>query len=110
MHDVVENFAGVDARDSHFWRAWRNAYPFITVGALWEAVAHLGIFPVQFFPPLETIGATFARLMASAFCRIMLSTRSCGSPPVLRWLLASASRRACSWAARAGRKIFCCRW
>jgi NitT/TauT family transport system permease protein len=65
MHDVVENFAGVRARDSYFWRAWRNAYPFITVGALWEAVAHLGIFPVQFFPPLETIGATFARLMAS---------------------------------------------
>jgi len=65
MHDVVENLAGVGARDNRFWRVWRNAYPFIIVGALWEAVAHLGIFPVQFFPPLETIGAAFARLTAS---------------------------------------------
>ena len=32
------------------------------VGALWEAVAHLGFFPAQFFPPLETIAAAFVRL------------------------------------------------
>src|ERR1700745_1069966 len=65
MHDVVENFLGAGARDSHFWRAWRNAYPFIIVGPLWETVAHLAIFPVLFFPPLETIGAALARLTAS---------------------------------------------
>lgn len=66
MHDVVENFAAAGVRDSHpFWRAWRNTYPFIVVGALWEAIAHLGIFPVQFFPPLESIAAAFARLCAS---------------------------------------------
>jgi len=68
MHDVVqsENFAAAGARDSHpFWRAWRNVFPFIVVGGLWEAVAHLGVFPVQFFPPLESIAAAFARLTAS---------------------------------------------
>ena len=66
MHDVVENFTADGARDSQLiWRAWRNTYPFIVVGALWEAVAHLGIFPAQFFPPLETIAAAFARLSAT---------------------------------------------
>ncbi len=68
MHDVVQsgNFVAAGARDNHlFWRAWRNAYPFIVVGAVWEAVAHLGIFPAQFFPPLETIAAAFARLTAN---------------------------------------------
>jgi len=66
MHDVIENLTGDGARDSQLiWRAWRNTYPFIVVGALWEAVAHLGIFPAQFFPPLETIAAAFVRLSAS---------------------------------------------
>ena len=68
MHDVVESgrFAAAGSRDSRFFRrAWRNTYPFIVVGALWEAVAHLGIFPVQFFPPLESIAAALARLSAS---------------------------------------------
>jgi NitT/TauT family transport system permease protein len=68
MHDVIEtgNFAAAGARDGHlFWRVWRNAYPFIVVGALWEAVAHFGIFPAQFFPPLETIAAAFVRLSAT---------------------------------------------
>lgn len=68
MHDVLENgnLAAAVARGSGaFSRAWRNAYPFIVVGAVWEAVAHLGVFPVQFFPPLETIAAAFARLSAS---------------------------------------------
>jgi NitT/TauT family transport system permease protein len=41
---------------------WRNALPFAVVGAIWETVAHLGLFPVQFFPTLETIGATFVHL------------------------------------------------
>jgi NitT/TauT family transport system permease protein len=43
-------------------RAARNAFPFIVVGAAWETMAHLGLFPAQFFPPLVTIAATFARL------------------------------------------------
>ena len=45
--------------------AWRNACPFVVVGALWEVVAHLGIFPAQFFPTLESIAARFAQLTAS---------------------------------------------
>ena len=43
----------------------RNALPFLVVGAIWEAVAHLGVFPAQFFPPLETVAATFVRLTLS---------------------------------------------
>jgi len=44
---------------------WRNALPFVVVGAIWETVAHLGLFPAQFFPTLEAIGATFVRLTLS---------------------------------------------
>jgi len=44
---------------------WRNALPFVVVGAIWETVAHLGLFPVQFFPTLETIGTTFVQLTIS---------------------------------------------
>jgi len=64
MHDVVDHLAppqlGVDA--GLFRRAARNGLPFVVVGALWEAVAHLGLFPAQFFPSLETVAATFVRL------------------------------------------------
>ncbi len=66
MHDVLEHFPAASVRGSGaLAQAWLNAFPFIVVGAVWEAVAHLGIFPAQFFPPLETIAATFARLTAS---------------------------------------------
>jgi NitT/TauT family transport system permease protein len=44
--------------------AARTAFPFIVVGAAWEAVAHAGLFPPRLFPPLETVGATLARLAA----------------------------------------------
>jgi NitT/TauT family transport system permease protein len=43
----------------------RTAFPFLVVGALWEAVAHLGWFPAQFFPSLEDIVAVFVRLTLS---------------------------------------------
>ncbi len=69
MHDVVEHgkigAAPAIGDRNPFWRVWRNAYPFVVVGALWEAIAHLGLLPVQFFPPLEAIAATFARLTAN---------------------------------------------
>jgi ABC-type nitrate/sulfonate/bicarbonate transport system permease component len=68
MHDVLEhgNLPAAGVRDgTSFRRIWRNAYPFIVVGAVWETVAHFGLFPAQFFPPLETIAAAFARLTAS---------------------------------------------
>jgi ABC-type nitrate/sulfonate/bicarbonate transport system permease component len=64
MYDVVDQLASpplrVDAGPLR--RATRNAFPFVVVGALWEAVAHLGPFPAQFFPSLETVAATFVRL------------------------------------------------
>jgi len=43
----------------------RAAAPFLVLGALWEALAHLGAFPRRLFPPLEDIALTFARLTAS---------------------------------------------
>jgi ABC-type nitrate/sulfonate/bicarbonate transport system permease component len=42
-----------------------TAFPFIVVGAAWEAVAHAGLFPPRLFPPLEAVGAALARLTAS---------------------------------------------
>ena len=45
------------------WRVvWRNAFPFLVVGAIWEIVARAGVFPPRLFPSLETIAATFWRL------------------------------------------------
>lgn len=43
-------------------RAAQNVLPFVVVGALWEAGAHLGVAPAQLFPPLETIAGTIVRL------------------------------------------------
>jgi NitT/TauT family transport system permease protein len=69
MHDVIEQStlgaAPLAADSGSLQRLWRNAFPFVVVGALWETVAHLGVFPAQFFPSLETIAATFTRLMVS---------------------------------------------
>src|SRR5262245_41813235 len=45
------------------WRViWRNAFPFLVVGAIWEIVAQAGVFPPRLFPSLETIAAAFWRL------------------------------------------------
>lgn len=46
-----------------FWRnVWRNTFPFLVVGALWEVVARAGVFPHKLFPTIEEIAATFVRL------------------------------------------------
>jgi NitT/TauT family transport system permease protein len=48
------------------WRViWRNAFPFLVVGAIWETVARLGVFPARLFPSLETIAAALWRLTAA---------------------------------------------
>jgi len=69
MHNVIGHgqFGAATAagEESPLQLAWRNACPFVVVGALWEVVAHLGIFPAQFFPTLESIVARFAQLTAS---------------------------------------------
>jgi NitT/TauT family transport system permease protein len=55
--------AGSAAPGESRWRiVARNAFPFLVVGAIWEIVAKLGIFPRKLFPPLEEIAATFIRL------------------------------------------------
>jgi NitT/TauT family transport system permease protein len=57
--------AGSAASAESRWRiVARNAFPFLVVGAIWETVARLGVFPRKLFPPLEDIAATFIRLTA----------------------------------------------
>src|ERR1700682_4026510 len=51
--------------DGALRRVWRNLFPFVVVGAIWEVVAHPGLFPPRFFPPLEAVAAVFARLTIS---------------------------------------------
>jgi len=40
----------------------RNAFPFLVVGAIWEIVAHLGLFPRKLFPTIEEVAATLVEL------------------------------------------------
>jgi len=68
MHDATAILA--DARPSvrtePRWRAlWRNLFPFLVVGALWEIVAWLGVFPRRLFPRIEDVAASFVSLTAS---------------------------------------------
>jgi ABC-type nitrate/sulfonate/bicarbonate transport system permease component len=68
MHDIAERSAvavSAGSKDRPLWRAARNAFPFVVVGTLWEAVAHAGVFPPRFFPPLEAVAAAFSRLTVS---------------------------------------------
>jgi NitT/TauT family transport system permease protein len=73
MQDVAEHrdlglmpVATEIGRGRQRWRnALRTAFPFVVVGAIWEALAHLGLFPPRLFPPLETIVSTFVRLTAN---------------------------------------------
>jgi NitT/TauT family transport system permease protein len=70
MQDVIDQrdrgYAPVSVHGSKWperWRsALRNAFPFVVVGALWETVAHVGLFPPRLFPPLEAVAAAFLRL------------------------------------------------
>ena len=113
MHDLIEHndyAARTPAGDlGPIRRAWRSAFPFVVVGALWEVVAHLAVFPAQFFPPLETIAGTFARLTLNgvlphhAFDTLVRLG--------LGFALASSSafRSASLWGARDAPRIFCCR-
>src|SRR6516164_7696377 len=99
MHNVVENFTADGARDSQLiWRAWRNTYAFIVVGALWEAVAHLGTsFPPSSFRRWKRLQR---RSRGAALCqwRSAASRFRHAHPPhrcFSRWPRLLASRRAC---------------
>src|SRR5262245_66382403 len=52
-------------RSSRWRGVLRTAFPFVVVGALWEAVAHAGLFHPRLFPPLEAVASQFVRLTVS---------------------------------------------
>jgi NitT/TauT family transport system permease protein len=55
--------AGARTPGHERWRAvWRNVFPFLVCGALWEIVAWAGVFPARLFPTLEVVAAAFVRL------------------------------------------------
>ena len=71
MHGVgskpaVATLTGASSTDEPRWRtAARTAFPFLVVGALWELVARLAIFPPRLFPSLEVVASAFVRLTLS---------------------------------------------
>jgi len=73
MHDVVSaapdrpsiELGLPSARESRWRVIARTAFPFLVVGAIWETVAHLGLFPRRLFPPLEDVFATLVQLTVS---------------------------------------------
>ena len=49
-----------------WWRVVaRTAFPFLVVGAAWEIVARLGVFPRRLFPPLGDVASAAAELKIS---------------------------------------------
>jgi NitT/TauT family transport system permease protein len=63
MTEAVAYAADITPRAEPRWCAiWRNAFPFVVVGAIWETVARAGVFPPRLFPSLEAIAAAFWRL------------------------------------------------
>ncbi len=74
MHDEIRNVpdasavapgASASGWNGAGWRALaRTAFPFFVVGAIWEIVAHLRVFPVRLFPSLEVVAAALVRLTA----------------------------------------------
>src|SRR5262245_32446957 len=62
---VSAELAPATAREAPWRVIARTAFPFIVVGAAWEFVARLGIFPPRLFPSLETVASAFVRLTAN---------------------------------------------
>jgi NitT/TauT family transport system permease protein len=68
MHDAATLAAAPPAGTPVRERAravWRATFPFLVVGAIWEILAHAGLFPPKLFPPLERIARTFVELTLS---------------------------------------------
>jgi NitT/TauT family transport system permease protein len=53
------------AREPRWRIVARTAFPFLVLGAIWEIVARLGIFPPKLFPSLGTVGQAFWDLTVS---------------------------------------------
>ncbi len=63
MTDAITLAHGPATQGEARWRfVARTAFPFIVVGAAWETVARLGVFPARLFPSLETVASAFIRL------------------------------------------------
>jgi NitT/TauT family transport system permease protein len=62
---VAPATAPAPLREARWRAALRTTLPFLVVGALWEAVAHAGVFHPRLFPPLEAVASQFVRLTAS---------------------------------------------
>jgi NitT/TauT family transport system permease protein len=41
---------------------WRNVFPFLVVGAIWEIIARAGVFPRRLFPTLDEVASSFIEL------------------------------------------------
>jgi NitT/TauT family transport system permease protein len=62
MADATILGSDIPRGEPHWRVVWRNAFPFLVVGAIWEAVARANMFPPRLFPSLEVIAAAFWRL------------------------------------------------
>jgi NitT/TauT family transport system permease protein len=63
---ILVRGAGAPGAGAERWRAIaRNAFPFLVVGAIWEAVARYGLFPRKLFPTLEDVARSFVELTVS---------------------------------------------
>src|SRR6185295_11817019 len=62
MTDTALSLGDIAQGEPHWRVVWRNMFPFLVVGAIWEIVAHAGTFPPRLFPSIETIAAAFWRL------------------------------------------------
>jgi len=68
MHEVAALAAAPPAGtpvSDRLWAVARNTFPFVVVGGVWEIIAHLGIFPIKLFPPLEQVARAFVTLTLS---------------------------------------------
>ena len=68
MHEVATFAAAPPAGtpvSERLWAVARNTFPFVVVGGIWEIIAHLGIFPIKLFPPLEQVARAFVTLTLS---------------------------------------------
>ena len=100
-----------DAFKARLWSIARapayaaTALPFVVVGALWEIVARLQIFPPRLFPSLETIASAFVRLTVSGVLPHHVVDTVLRLLAASRWPRSSASSSASSWAGRASPRI-----
>jgi NitT/TauT family transport system permease protein len=53
------------AREARWRIVARTAFPFLVLGAIWEIVARLGMFPAKLFPSLVVVGQAFWDLTVS---------------------------------------------